>query len=50
MEYYSAVKNNNNYMKFLGKWVKLENINLSEKIHSKKNMHAWYVLTHKYIH
>ena len=29
MEYYSAIKNNE-FMKFLGKWMKLENIILSE--------------------
>jgi hypothetical protein len=29
MEYYSAIKNND-FMKFLGKWMKLENIILSE--------------------
>jgi hypothetical protein len=29
MEFYSAIKNND-FMKFLGKWVELENIILSE--------------------
>ena len=29
MEYYSAIKNND-FMKFLGKWIELENIILSE--------------------
>jgi len=29
MEYYSAIKNNN-FMEFLGKWMELENIILSE--------------------
>ena len=29
MEYYSAIKNNE-FMKFLGKWMELENIILSE--------------------
>jgi hypothetical protein len=29
MEYYTATKNNN-FMKFLGKWMELENIILSE--------------------
>ena len=38
MEYYSAIKNNE-FMKFLGKWVKLENIILSEVIQSQKNTH-----------
>ena len=31
MEYYSAIKNNE-FMKFLGKWLELENIILSEFI------------------
>ena len=29
MEYYSAIKNNN-FMKFVGKWMELKNIILSE--------------------
>jgi len=29
MEYYSAIKNND-FMKFIGKWMELENIILSE--------------------
>jgi hypothetical protein len=36
LEYYSAIKNND-FMKFLGKWVELENIFLSEVIQSQKN-------------
>ena len=39
MEYYSAIKNNE-FMKFLGKWVKLENIILSEETQSQKNTHG----------
>ena len=39
MEYYSAVKNND-FMKFLGKWIELENIILSEVIQSQKNTHG----------
>jgi hypothetical protein len=35
MEYYSAIKNDE-FMKFLGKWMKLENI-LSEVTQSQKN-------------
>jgi hypothetical protein len=35
MEYYSAIKNND-FMKFLGKWVKLENIVLGEVTQLKK--------------
>jgi hypothetical protein len=36
MEYYSAIKNNE-FMKFLGKWMYLENIILSEATLSQKN-------------
>ena len=38
MEYYSAVKNNE-FMKFLGKWMDLEDIILSEVTQSQKNTH-----------
>jgi hypothetical protein len=38
MEYYSAIKTNE-YMKFLGKWMDLEDIILSEVTHSQKNTH-----------
>jgi hypothetical protein len=38
MEYYSAIKNND-FMKFAGKWMKLENI-LNEIIQSQKNTHS----------
>jgi hypothetical protein len=44
MEYYSAIKNNN-FMKFTGKWVDLENTILSEVTQSQKNTHG----TDKYI-
>jgi len=36
MEYYSAIKNND-FMKFTGKWMELENIILSDVIQSHKN-------------
>jgi hypothetical protein len=36
MEYYSAIKNND-FMKFLGKWMELKNIFLSEITQSQKN-------------
>jgi hypothetical protein len=36
MEYYSAIKNNE-FMKFLGKWMYLEDIILSEVTQSQKN-------------
>jgi hypothetical protein len=35
MEYYSAIKNNE-FMKFAGKWIELENIILSEVTQSQK--------------
>ena len=44
MEYYSAIKNNE-FMKFLGKWIELENIILSEVTQSQKytdGMHSGY--------
>jgi hypothetical protein len=36
MEYYSAIKNND-FMKFTGKWMELENIILNEVTQSQKN-------------
>jgi hypothetical protein len=36
MEYYSAIKNNE-FMKFIGKWMELENIILAEVTPSQKN-------------
>ena len=39
MEYYSAIKNND-FMKFPGKWMELENIILSEVAHSQKNTYG----------
>ena len=41
MEYYSAIKNND-FMKFLGKWIEIENIFLCEVTQSQKN--TWYAL------
>jgi hypothetical protein len=43
MEYYSAIKNNE-FMKFLGKWVDLEDIILSEVTQSQKNTHDMHSL------
>ena len=43
MEYYSAIKNNE-FMEFLGKWVELENIILSEVTLSQKNTHGLHSL------
>ena len=39
VEYYSAIKNND-FMKFLGKWMKLENIILSKITQLQKNTHG----------
>jgi hypothetical protein len=39
MENYSAIKNNES-MKFLGKWMEVENIILSEETQSQKNSHG----------
>jgi hypothetical protein len=43
MEYYSAIKKNE-FMKFLGKWMDLEGIILSEVSQSQKNSHNMYSL------
>ena len=47
MEYYSAIKKNE-FMKFLGKWMDLESIILSEVTQIPKE-HKWYALTDKWI-
>jgi hypothetical protein len=41
MEYYSAI-NNSEFMKFLTKWMDLEDIMLSEVIQSQNNTHDVY--------
>jgi hypothetical protein len=43
MEYYSAIKNND-FMKFLRKWMELGNIILSEVTQSKNNAHGMHSL------
>jgi hypothetical protein len=43
MECYSAIKNNE-FMKFLGKWMDLEGIILSEVTQSQKNSHDMHSL------
>ena len=43
MEYYSAIKNNE-FMKFLGKWMELESVILSEVTQSQKNTHGMHSL------
>ena len=47
IEYYSAIKNNE-FMKFLGKWVELENIILSEVTQSQKKTHGMQTLISGY--
>jgi hypothetical protein len=39
IEYYSAIKNND-ILKYAGKWMKLENIILSEETQTQKNIHG----------
>ena len=43
MEYYSAIRNNN-FMKFTGKWMDLENTISIEVTQSQKNTHDMYSL------
>jgi hypothetical protein len=47
MEYYSAIKKNE-FMNFLGKWIVLEGIILSEVSLSQKNSHDMYSLISGY--
>jgi hypothetical protein len=47
MEYYSATKNNE-FMKFLDKWLDLEDIILSEVTQSQKNTHGMHSLISGY--
>jgi hypothetical protein len=46
IEYYSAIKDND-FMKFLGKWIKLENI-LNEATQSQKNTRGMHSLLSGY--
>ena len=43
MEYYSAIKNND-FIKFLGKWMELDTIILSDVTQSQKNTYGIYSL------
>jgi hypothetical protein len=43
MEYYSAITNNE-FMKFLGQWMDLEDIILSKVTQTQKNTHVIYSL------
>jgi hypothetical protein len=47
MEYYSAIKNNE-FIKFVGKWMDLQDIILSEVTQSQKNTHGMHLLISKY--
>ena len=47
MEYYSAIKRNE-FMKFLGKWMDLKGIILSEVTQSQRNSHNMYSLISGY--
>jgi hypothetical protein len=47
MVYYSAIKNNE-FMKFLGKWMHLEDVILSEVTQSQKNTHDMHSLVREY--
>jgi hypothetical protein len=47
MKYYLATKNNE-FMKFLGKWMELENIILNEVTESQKNTHDMHSLINGY--
>jgi hypothetical protein len=47
MEYYPAIKNYE-FLKFFGKWMKLENIILSEVTQTKKCTHGMYLLISGY--
>jgi hypothetical protein len=46
-EYYLAIKKND-FMKFLGKWLELENTVLSEVTQSQKNTHGMHSLRNDY--
>ena len=47
MEYYSAIKSNE-FMKFLSKWMYLEDLILSEVTQSQKNTHDFHSLIRGY--
>jgi hypothetical protein len=48
MEYYSAIKKNDEFLKFLSKWMELENIILSEVTQSQMNTHGMHSLISGY--
>jgi len=47
MEYYSAIKNND-FMKFVGKWLELESIIMTVVTQSQKNTHDMHSLISGY--
>jgi hypothetical protein len=47
MEYYSAIKKED-ILSFVGKWMELENIILSEVTQTEKDMHGMYSLISGY--
>ena len=47
MEYYSAIRNNE-FMKFLDKWMELENIILNDVTQFQKNTHGMHSLISRY--
>ena len=47
MEYYKVTKNNH-FMKFLVKWIELENIIVSEVTQSQKSTHGMHLLISGY--
>jgi hypothetical protein len=47
MEYYSAIKDED-ILSFVGKWMELENIILSEVTQTQKDMHGMYSLIRRY--
>jgi hypothetical protein len=47
MEYYSAIENND-FVKFLDKWIELENTMLSEVTQSQKDTHGTHSLISRY--
>ena len=48
IKYYSAIKNNE-FMKFLGKWMEFESVILSEVTQSRKNTHGMHSLISGYL-
>ena len=47
MEYYTAVKNNE-FITFLGKWMEVENVILTEVTQLQKNTHGMHSLINGY--